>query len=71
MRLIAATLIFLIASFPAIAEEQKAPPPVDPNQSVTLTIGELQALLQAEKVQAQAAAIAAKINAQLKPKAAR
>ena len=53
----------------AVADDGKAPSvQVDQNQQITLTLGELQTLLQAERLQATTAAIAEKINAQIKSK---
>jgi len=62
-------LAIIASCMPALAEEQKPLPP-DPNQPVTLTLGELQLLLQAERSRIEAAAIVEKINTQIKPKQA-
>lgn len=70
MKLFATVALVILSTLSALADEMKqqpAPTPsVDPNQTVTLTISELHALLQAERIQAQAAAIVSKINAQIK-----
>jgi len=68
MKRIVALMIFL--STPAFAEDAKpAPQPqVDPNTSITITVGELQALLQAEHDKIATDAVAQKIQAQIKAK---
>jgi hypothetical protein len=67
MKRIVATLFFLSA--PAFAEDVKpAPPQVDPNTQITITVGELQALLQAEHDKIATEIVAAKIQAQIKAK---
>jgi hypothetical protein len=65
-----ATCVAVVAFSLSAWAEEKQPQLADPNQTVTLTLGELQTLLQAERAQAQATAIAAKINAQIKPNTA-
>ena len=72
-KVIIASLI--LASFPAFAEDAKpaAPAPaqqqVDPSTPITITVGELQALLQAEHDKIATDAVAQKIQAQIKAKA--
>ena len=68
-KVIIASLI--LASFPAFAEDAKpAPQPqVDPSTPITITVCELQALLQAEHDKIATDAVAQKIQAQIKAKA--
>lgn len=67
MKRIAALMVFL--SVPAFAEDAKPTPQVDPNTQITITVGELQALLQAEHDKLATEAVAQKIQAQIKAKA--
>jgi hypothetical protein len=61
--------LMVLLSAPAFAEDVKpAPQQVDPNTSITITVGELQALLQAEHDKIATEAVAAKIQAQIKAK---
>jgi hypothetical protein len=67
MKRIVALMVLL--SVPAFAEDVKpASPQVDPNTTITITVGELQALLQAEHDKIATEAVAAKIQAQIKAK---
>jgi len=73
-KVIIASLI--LASFPAFAEDAKPAAPsapaqqqVDPNTPITITVGELQALLQAEHDKLATEAVAQKIQSQIKAKA--
>lgn len=66
----------LLTSFQALAEDAKPVAPVaqaqqqvDPNTPITITVGELQALLQAEHDKIATDAVAQKIQAQIKAKA--
>jgi len=67
----------VLTSFQAAAEDAKpvAPTPapaqqqVDPNTPITITVGELQALLQAEHDKIATDAVAQKIQSQIKAKA--
>lgn len=67
-KVIIASLLF---SLPAFAEDAKPiqQQPVDPNTQITITVGELQALLQAEHDKIATDAVAQKIQAQIKAKA--
>jgi len=73
-KVIIASLI--LASFPAFAEDVKPAAPasapaqqqVDPNTPITITVGELQALLQAEHDKLATEAVAQKIQSQIKAK---
>jgi len=69
MKRIVSALVLLSA--PAFAEDVKpaAQPQVDPNTPITITVGELQALLQAEHDKLATEAVAQKIQAQIKAKA--
>jgi len=66
-----------LSSFPAFAEDAKPAAPaaasaqqqVDPNTPITITVGELQALLQAEHDKLATEAVAQKIQSQIKAKA--
>ena len=68
-----------LISFSAFAEDVKPAAPalaatptqqqVDPNTPITITVGELQALLQAEHDKLVTEAVAQKIQAQIKAKA--
>jgi len=67
MKRIVALMVLL--SVPAFAEDVKpAPQQVDPNTSITITVGELQALLQAEHDKLATDAVAQKIQAQIRAK---
>ena len=65
-KVIIASLLF---SLPAFAEDVKPQPQVDQNTQITITVGELQALLQAEHDKIATDAVAQKIQAQIKAKA--
>lgn len=67
MRSYLAAILFISASS-ALAEEVKQQPQIDPNTQITITVGELQALLQAEHDKIATEAVAAKIQAQIKAK---
>jgi len=66
----------ILNSFPAFAEDAKPVAPaapnaqqqVDPNTPITITVGELQALLQAEHDKIATEAVAQKIQSQIKAK---
>lgn len=68
MKRIVASIILLSA--PAFAEDVKLSPQpqIDPNTQITITVGELQALLQAEHDKLATEAVAQKIQAQIKAK---
>ena len=66
MKRIVALMVLLSTS--VVAEEVKQQPQVDPNTQITITVGELQALLQAEHDKIATEAVAAKIQAQIKAK---
>jgi len=64
-------IALVLISAPAFAQEAKpaSQPQVDPNTPITITVGELQALLQAEHDKLATEAVAQKIQAQIKAKA--
>ena len=66
MKRIVALMVLLSTS--VVAEEVKQQPQIDPNTQITITVGELQALLQAEHDKIATEAVAAKIQAQIKAK---
>lgn len=66
MKRIVALMVLLSTS--VVAEEVKQQPQVDPNTQITITVGELQALLQAEHDKIATEVVAAKIQAQIKAK---
>jgi len=65
-RIVAALILISTSTF---AEEAKPAPQVDPNTPITITVGELQALLQAEHDKLATEAVAQKIQSQIKAKA--